>query len=185
LKTHTPRIGLECVDKGYPVFTSDRPDDAIGDQWDNKFKVNLHRQDMVEMEKCSLCQVDYYKPIFDLSDDEVSLLKEYMALYEKVRQCCGMQMSKYNRARLHGCDISEFRNLPHYPNCEESNMEEIEEMLYNHPIKVKPSHPMYNWSEPGDCAKFDKSIISGNDFNNKKWDGKCPVVENKVVTYHI
>ena len=97
LKTHTPRIGLECVDKGYPVFTSDRPDDAIGDQWDNKFKVNLHRQDMVEMEKCSLCQVDYYKPIFDLSDDEVSLLKEYMALYEKVPQCCGMQMSKYNR----------------------------------------------------------------------------------------
>jgi len=64
-------------------------------------------------------------------------------------------------------------------------MKEIEEMLYNHPIKVEPSHPMYNWSVTRFHYEFDKSIISGNDFNNKKWDGKCPVVDNKVVTYHI
>jgi len=185
MKTHSPLIGLECVDRGYPVFTSDKPDDAIGEKWDNKFQAALHRQDMDEMEKCSLCQVDYYKPIFDLSDDEVATLREYMGLYEKVRQCCGLQMSKYNRARLHGCDTTSFRDLPNYPNCEDNNMEEIEQKLYDHPITIEPAHPKDNWAQPGDCAKFDKSIIGGNDFNNKKWDSKCPVVENGKVQFHF
>jgi len=182
MKTHTPEVGLECIERGYPVFTSDRPGNSIGENWDNKFKTALHRQDMTEMENCSLCQVDYYQPIFDLSDDEVAILKDYMSLYEKIRQCCGSQMSKYNRARLHGCDTSSFRDLPKYPNCEENNLEEIEQLLHKHIIKVDEEYPEINWVQPGDCAKFDKLIIGGNDFNNKKWNRKCPVVVNGVDT---
>lgn len=49
---------------------------------------------------CSLCEISkYYKPIFDLTDKEVSLPEEYMKSFELLHQCCGVQMSKYNRYR--------------------------------------------------------------------------------------
>ena len=119
-------------------------------------------------------------------------------LYEKVRQCCGSQMSKFNRyeqlifplllawlyyrfisehftnrARLHGCDTSSFRDLAVYPNYEKYDLEDIEQKLHKHPITVEQLTPEVNWSQPGDCAKFNEMIISGGDFtltltHNKK-----------------
>lgn len=183
LKTHSPQRGLECIDKGYPIFTSDRPGDPLlsPGNYDDKFIVTLHHQKLEEMEKCSLCQVDYYQPIFALSDEEVTILKQYMHLWEKVRQCCGLQMSKYNMARLHGCDMTPFQRLPSYPMCEIYNMEEIEKMFANQPIAYRPDHPSMKWAEPGDCAKFDDLVREGAAFNGNQWDGKCPVIENEPI----
>lgn len=176
MKTHSPTIGTECVDRGYPIFTSDRPDDLmhIPGKYQDAFKVTLHNQSLDKTEKCSLCQVDYYQPIFALSDEEVAMLKRYMSLYEKIRQCCGLQMSKYNMARLHGCDVTPYRDLPAYPMCELNNMQEVEKLFHEQPIAYEPSRSEWNWAQPGDCAKFDDMVINGQDFNGKKWDNKCP-----------
>ena len=60
MKNHTPEIALECIDKGYTIFTSDAPYNLISDNIDERLTNSLHLQDMDEMGKCSVCQVDYY-----------------------------------------------------------------------------------------------------------------------------
>ena len=92
-----------------------------------------HRQIMKgdEFSNCSLCEIErYYKPIFNLTDEEVKLLEDYMSNYQILRRCCGMQMSKYNRLRLHGCDVTEYKNdvsgKHRYPWCENHDFEKIE-----------------------------------------------------------
>jgi hypothetical protein len=122
--------------------------------------------------KCSLCEVDNYKPYFDLTDDEIKEIKRYMSVWEKLRRCCGYQMSKFQRAKLHGCNITE--HFTEYdedrddPKCDQYNITQLEYGVqqYNVPIAE-----IYGWKEPGDCAKIDQRIARGRDFNNRPFRG--------------
>lgn len=165
-KSHREKDAQECVEKGFPLFTS-------GMAVPEELKSNLHHQSMEDLEECSLCEVEKYQQIFDLSDEEVSAVKDFMKNYQILRKCCGLQMSQFNRLRLHGCDITPFKSNPHYPHCETHNMTEIELKFDSSPIYFQAIRPDYNWAQPGDCAKFDEMIISDYDFNGKSFTGIC------------
>eukprot|EP00588_Corethron_pennatum_P007133 CAMPEP_0194298274 /NCGR_PEP_ID=MMETSP0169-20130528/60074_1 /TAXON_ID=218684 /ORGANISM="Corethron pennatum, Strain L29A3" /LENGTH=389 /DNA_ID=CAMNT_0039048241 /DNA_START=481 /DNA_END=1647 /DNA_ORIENTATION=- len=121
----------------------------------------------------SMREIERYRPIFGLTTDEVNTLKEYMGDYEKIRQCCGMQMSKYEVLRLNGCDISKFIDEPDYPMCEKNDMPKIERRFHANPIPYEETSEK-NWAKPGDCARFNLEISSGKGFNGRQFD-KCEI----------
>jgi len=138
----------------------------------NRASFARYNQYLPNLLNCSLCEVDQYRHFFDLTDQDVALLKEYMGLYEKIRRCCGLQMSKYNFLRLHGCDISAFVERPDYPHCERENLTDVEERFAAIPIGYKVSEPKYNWGKPGDCTRFDTRIVSEKKgFNGHPFQG--------------
>jgi len=137
----------------------------------NSFPYAVYTQESNNLLSCSLCEVDNYKNIFNLSDEEVQHVKDYMSKYEIIRRCCGMQMSKYEVKRLNGC---KYRQLPEYPNCEQHNKTDIELQYVNNPGGIENhifSSPKVVWSKLGDCQRFDEIIASGRGFNNRKFDG--------------
>jgi hypothetical protein len=180
---------------------SDNDDDTTKDGLKNynlnyDIGYNAHKQIMKsnEFRNCSLCEIDYhYKDIFDLSPTEINILKQYMSKYQLIRQCCGLQMSKYNRLRLHGCDVTEYQNNPtkhSYPWCENHNMNEIEtefdtllkenNMIYRSVDGDDDSK--WTWMKLGDCIKFDEKIKSGIDFNGARFDGNCSSLDSVDTT---
>jgi len=133
---------------------------------------SLHHQALPNMYNCSLCEVDSYVPIFGLSQEDVKLLKDFMSSYEILRQCCGLQQSKYNRYRLHGCNVTQLLiDQPdiHYPHCEQHDLPKLEKEFDALPLNPSQFKNNYSWKKPGDCAHYDKKIIAGRDFNNRKF----------------
>ena len=128
---------------------------------------------------CSLCEVDKYKPIFNLTDTDIKNLKYYLERYMIIRRCCGLQMSKYEVLRLNGCNMEEVRKtmavVDDYPWCEQYNKSQIEIELVNNPggITHHELHPKLNWNNVGDCQHFDTIISSGKGFNGAEFDGRC------------
>ena len=136
-----------------------------------------HHQLKYNLYNCSLCEIDYYQSIFDLTYEDLLLLKEYMMYYQILRQCCGFQMSKYNLYRIHNCNITKYMNLSEYPNCENQNISYVEyEFAYHQPIPYMSLNPKLLWNVPGDCEKYENEIITQNLHNNNhkiKFKG-CP-----------
>jgi hypothetical protein len=151
VKTHDTSMNLSNVS----VFSSgdDRP------------SYSLHHQTRENLVTCSMCEIDSYQSIFGLSDDELQAVKKHMTMYEKIRKCCGLQMSKFNRLRLHGCDVTPFQHNEGYPWCENYNMTEIELEFEKSPIPYVANSAKLTWEKPGDCARHDAEIIGGQDFN--------------------
>jgi len=147
--------------------------------YDTGYIAHVQEMNGAEFKNCSSCQIEtYYKPLFDLSGKEVEILRDYTAKFSILRQCCGRQMSKYNRLRLHGCDVSEFQNNAehNYPWCENHNLPKIEELfitlLRNNGLRPPPR--LSGWSKPGDCVKGDDLIRAGADFSkHHTWNGEC------------
>jgi len=106
-----------------------------------------------------------------MGDPEVAVVTEYMELYEKIRQCCGMQMSKYEVLRLNGCDMAEFRHAPDYPQCETYDLPDVERRFAANPVPYYEKNTGVNWAKPGDCARFGKTIAAGKGFNFRPFDG--------------
>lgn len=133
----------------------------------------LYTQDLSSMYNCSLCEVEKYQQLFNLTSAEVEDVKEYMHYFERLRQCCGLQMSKFNRLRLHGCNVSQYHSLPSYPNCEAENLTLVEHSFNAHLLRnySRTNGYQFNWANPGDCARFDAVIISGKDFNGMPFEG--------------
>lgn len=132
----------------------------------------LYIQESDNLKSCSICEVDSYKGLFNLSDADVKNVKDYLSAFEVLRLCCGMQMSRWERMRLHGCNVTkEEKARPGYPNCESLNKTEFELLMASEPggIKYIGMHPMFNWNQVGDCKRFDKMIIEGKDFNGLKF----------------
>uniref|UniRef100_A0A7S0CFS7 Uncharacterized protein n=1 Tax=Proboscia inermis TaxID=420281 RepID=A0A7S0CFS7_9STRA len=105
---------------------------------------------------------------------EVAEATQYMNYFEKLRQCCGFQMSVYNRLRLHGCNITKYKSLSLYPNCEAiKNITAIERVFYSHELRKysRSKDNDVNWSEIGDCARYDVMIRDGKDFNGSPFTG--------------
>ena len=153
------------------IFTSGMKEDE-----DEMFKYTLYDQKLENLLKCSLCEVDHYRHIFGLTDQEITIIKEYLRSFEQIRRCCGLQMSKYEVARLNGCDMTELSKRPDYPHCELIDKQQAEQELLKSPI-IHRSQDIYNWKEPGDCAKSDEIVKSGHGFNNRDFDvaKDCPI----------
>ena len=130
-------------------------------------RYTLYNQNYEDLEACSLCEVDKYRTIFGLTDEEVKQIKAYMHAFEQIRQCCGLQMSKYEAARLNGCDMTELVKRPEYPHCELIDKQEAEFEMANSPIPHRTNDPRFNWSKPGDCARFDEVIMNGHALNGR------------------
>ena len=166
------RIIKDAAKKGeVPVFKSIFS--ANSSSQINSFPYAVYTQESNNLLSCSLCEVDNYKNVFNLSDEEVQHVKDYMSKYEIIRRCCGMQMSKYEVKRLNGCNMQKYRQLPEYPNCEQHNKTDIELQYVNNPGGIE-NHIFYHkfvWSKLGDCQRFDEIIASGRGFNNRKFDG--------------
>ena len=126
------RIIKDAAKKGevsvFKSISSAKPSSRI-----NSFPYAVYTQESNNLLSCSLCEVDNYKNIFNLSDEEVQHVKDYMSKYEIIRRCCGMQMSKYEVKRLNGCNMQKYRQLPEYPNCEQHNKTDIELQYVNNP----------------------------------------------------
>ena len=141
---------------------------------DDMYDVGLYNQNRYNLERCSMCEIDQYQPIFGLTDEEISLIKDYMSAYEKIRQCCGMQMSHAERARLNGCDMTLVEHWSGYPHCELVDKQAEEQRLasFNDVIQHRANSPNDNWSQVGDCAKFDARIARGETRTGRNF--KCP-----------
>lgn len=189
-KTHQELSAMDIVEKyrnkfdvPVHVFTSGHEGDPNGIEKNHN---SLHHQvDDEEFYACSLCEIDkYYKKIFDLTEQDIKLLKEYMGHYEILRQCCGLQQSKYNRYRLHGCNVTELLEKDesiHYPWCERHDLPTIEKEFDAIPVfenrnlggQLNGKTSKILWSQPGDCKKFDDMIKGGRDFNGQNKFKSC------------
>ena len=146
--------------------------------YDTGYVAHVQVMNDAEFKNCSSCQIEtYYKSLFDLSGKEVEILLDYTEKYSILRRCCGRQMSKYNRLRLHGCDVSEYQNKKaehEYPWCENHDLPKIElsfaNLIEDHGLR--PPEKSSGWTKPGDCAESEESIQGGDNFC-RKWDGKC------------
>ena len=102
-------------------------------------------------------------------------LKSHMKSFGIIRRCCGLQMSKYEMQRLHGCNVTKYMGRTSYPRCEQYSPEEmraIEEALASSPVPFRFASPEYNWEKPGDCARFkDEIVFKGKGFNGKPFVG--------------
>lgn len=146
--------------------------------YDTGWIAHVQVKNGAEFRNCSSCEIEtYYKPLFDLSRNEIEILRDFTAKYSIVRQCCGNQMSKYNLLRLHGCNISEYQNNDNYsyPWCENYDLPEIEQsfaiLLKTHGLQ-KPEWTS-GWQKPGDCAASEEKVRGGSDFNRHRWSGEC------------
>jgi len=153
------------------LFTSGMREDE-----DDIFNYTLYNQDPEALRTCSLCEVDHYRDIFGLTDGEVTTIKDYLRSFEQIRQCCGLQMSQYEIARLNGCNMTEPSQRPEYPHCESLDKEQAERDLSQSPIRHRSQTVEYNWEKPGDCARFDAIVRSGRGRNNRPFDASkdCP-----------
>ena len=132
----------------------------------------LYTQSMENLYRCPTCEVQQYANFFGLSTDEVSQLETHMTLFGVLRQCCGLQMSKYEMQRLHGCDVN--KTAPEYPHCEKYDLADVEDSFSKSPIPFNTANPKFNWVKPGDCSKFREKVKEGRGFNRKKFTGCMP-----------
>jgi len=139
----------------------------------SKSKFAVHSQTTSQLNSCSLCEVDRYKDIFNLTNGEVSHLRDYMSKYQIIRRCCGFQMSKYEMARLHGCDVQEYVEEASYPDCEIYNKTLVELQFAYHSSGTRYSGiSSHNWENVGDCARVDNDIVeNGKWFNGFRFRG--------------
>jgi len=168
IREHREKYGIDIH-----LFTSSRDDDQDMTDFSTFSEISLYQQTLPNLYECSLCEVDKYAPIFGLTPEDVSILKEYMSRFEIIRQCCGMQQSKYNRYRLHGCNVTQLLeenpDVP-YPYCENHDIETVEIEFAVLPIPFRSRSTKDNWAKPGDCARFETKITeNGRDFNGKKF----------------
>ena len=108
---------------------------------------------------------------FDLSSTEIQVLEEYMSIFSIVRQCCGLQMSKYEVLRLNGCNMTKHIPKPGYPRCEihDDHWTDIDTQFDNSPIPNILGGP--KTMRPGNCIETRQEVASGIGFNGKRFDG--------------
>ena len=140
----------------------------------SKSKFAVHSQTKSQLNSCSLCEVDKYQDIFNLTNVEVSHLRDYMSKYQIIRRCCGFQMSKYEMARLHGCNVQEYIGEASYPYCEIYNKTLVELQFAHHSTSGIQYSTLssLDWKSVGDCARVDNEIVEkGKWFNAFRFRG--------------
>lgn len=146
----------------------------------------VHEQVMnsASFRQCASCEIaQYYQDLFALTAEEVRILQDYMTAYELLRQCCGLQQSKYNRLRLHGCNVTPYQQLAAYPWCERHDLDRVEQdfetlvaryqLTYRTPMGRLDPNPNL-WHQRGDRQNYERQIIEDHlDFNGARFDGNC------------
>jgi hypothetical protein len=140
---------------------------------DPLYESSLYNQEFNDLLDCSLCQVNAYREIFGLTDEDVETVKAYMATYENIRRCCGLQMSHYEQERLLGCNMTSVDDLPNNPHCERIDKQELEQEMLRSPIPHRAVGDDHNWAEPGDCARFDAMVLQGLGMGGELLPKKC------------
>jgi len=128
--------------------------------------VNQQKKDLIE---CATCQVERYRCLFQLSDHEVTVVKTFITMWGTLRKCCGSQMSKYERLRLHKCDIRSYVNRTNYPHCEKLDLERLERRFLAIPLPF--DRQGFYPGKVGDCRRSREEIVKGKDFNGRKFQG--------------
>jgi hypothetical protein len=155
IKTHTsPKLSRRASDA--VVFTSQK-DTSI-------FAGSVVSQTMATFSMCPLNEVQRYRAFFGLTDAQVLAIRAYLRFWMIIRQCCGLQQSKINRQRLHGCPTSVGTDSPRYPACEAYNVTAVEKLL-------SELEAFRFQRVPLQCAKDEAEIIGGLDFNGRKFQG--------------
>mmetsp|Transcript_23477 Transcript_23477/g.26928 ORF Transcript_23477/g.26928 Transcript_23477/m.26928 type:complete len:89 (+) Transcript_23477:3-269(+) len=84
-----------------------------------------------------------------------------MSYYGIIRQCCGLQQSKYNRYRLHGCNVTQLLmdepDIP-YPYCEQHDLPKLEKEFDALPLKLSKSMP---WCMGGESLVIVPNLMKG------------------------
>jgi hypothetical protein len=137
------------------------------------YEASLYNQEYNDLLDCSLCQVNAYREIFGLTDEDVETVKAYMATYANIRQCCGLQMSHYEQERLLGCNMTSVDDLPNNPHCERIDKQELEQEMLRSPIPHRANNAEFNWVEPGDCARFDAMVLQGLGMGGEHLSKQC------------
>jgi hypothetical protein len=57
----------------------------------------------------------------------------------------------------------------HYPHCEQHDLPKLEKKFDALPLTPSQLAKSFSWKKTGDCARFDKEIIAGRDFNGRKF----------------
>lgn len=156
-KTHTPIAEFQSLhhESQIHVFSSG-----------NMAQYAHYNQKKDNLQNCSNCEVEKYRCLFNMTDMEVTFLQEVMEMWGILRRCCGFQMSKYERLRLHGCDVKTFQNLAQYPNCEKYNLTMIEEKFLSFPQTHTNNRAGYD-----NCEVSRAEIVQGKDFNGALFQG--------------
>ena len=187
--------GMVSVDKAHPVHTRyDLRDNELlflsvrssVDDW-AVYNVTWSRVSYVQIYDvfitCPLCEVENYAKFFNLSNEEILQVRQYMRYWSILRQCCGFQQSKRKRQVLHGCgDFSyHIQGALDYHDCFSKNLSAVEHAYVSSLLFEKvparalsPSnHTTFHWQEVGDCDRIDVEIQNGLDFN-KANASSCP-----------
>ena len=128
--------------------------------------------------QCPLCEVQAYQPIFQLSDEEVLQVTQYMRYWSILRQCCGSQLSKFYMPEILGCAELDYHTEGKigYHNCGAMNLTAVEyRLLRTHLYSIVPAEKLagpdllkFVWAKQGDCTRSHGAIRSGIGFNLAK-----------------
>lgn len=86
-----------------------------------KWTESVYQQSKESVKFAPLDEVGKYAPFFNLTTDDVAAVQGYLRYWMVLRQCCGSQMARENRLRLHGCNntaIKDNADSLSWPACE-------------------------------------------------------------------
>jgi len=120
--------------------------------------------------------LDMYADFFDLPSHYLPMLHEHYILWEKLRICCGRQMSKYWRYELNASTWEEA--LDPHPFCGSLDIDAVEKAFMNTTIfKMIDSHGPQGMNKPAMrddaldgtyCSRYNKAVqAEGLEFNEK------------------
>ena len=120
--------------------------------------------------------LDLYADFFDLPSHYLPLLHDYFTLWEKLRVCCGVQMSKYWRNELNPSTVH--KKLDPHPFCGSLDIDVVEKAFMNTTIfKMIDSLGLREINRPAMiddaldgsyCSRYNKAVqAEGLEFNEK------------------
>ena len=111
---------------------------------------------------CPLCEVENYAKFFNLSNEEILQVRQYMRYWSILRQCCGFQQSKRKRQVLHGCgDFSyHIQGALDYHDCFSKNLSAVEHAYVSSLLfeKVLPAPSHLQTTRPSTGKKLEIRI---------------------------
>uniref|UniRef100_A0A7S3K1Q8 Uncharacterized protein n=1 Tax=Aureoumbra lagunensis TaxID=44058 RepID=A0A7S3K1Q8_9STRA len=138
----------------------------------------------------------YIQLMEEVEQDPTSVVDDrtYIRFWDLLRLCCGTQQSISHRLYLHGCPPLRPWFSVRSPHCEIYNLTAVEEIAYfaENAFGDRPFvNPFTIEDHRGDerigsCAKVEKKIIDGIDFNGRRFNNDCPGLVKKWASreYH-
>jgi hypothetical protein len=133
-KSHVEKIIPGDFEKSTAIFTTALTIKEAGETRENLKKQGFNVaivQDMETLKSVGIeGMVKLYAKYFHLKDEHVIAMTKYFEVRDRLRQCCGMQMSKYFRNEL--LPIKQKRkNMKKHPFCNTLDIDAIEKQFMN------------------------------------------------------